>query len=96
MLGYWDKSCPVRTGRADVLVTAYVKPGAALIAVASWAKQKAECRLQIDWHALGLDANRARLHAPAIPGFQPAADFAVSDAIPVEPGKGWLLELRAP
>jgi hypothetical protein len=95
MLGYWDKSCPVRTGRGDVLATAYVKPGATLIALASWAKEAAPCRLEFDWRALGIDATTAQLHAPAIPGFQPEAKFGTSDPISVEPGKGWLLELRA-
>ncbi|MCX7008513.1 MAG: DUF6067 family protein, partial [Kiritimatiellaeota bacterium] len=69
------------------------KPGATLIALASWAKEAAACRLAFDWKALGLDANTARLHAPAIPGFQPAAHFSPSDPIPVDPGKGWLLSL---
>ncbi len=95
MLGYWDPTCPVRTGRGDILATAYAKPGATLIALASWAKEAAPCRLEFDWKALGLDANTALLHAPAIPGFQPEAHFGPSDPIPVEPGKGWLLELRA-
>jgi hypothetical protein len=91
MRGYWDKACPVRTGRGDVLATAYVKPGATLIALASWAKEAVPCRLAFDWKALGLDANTAQLQAPAIPGFQPAAHFSPSDPIPVDPAKGWLL-----
>jgi hypothetical protein len=91
MLGYWDKSCPVRTGHADILATAYVKPGATLVAVASWAKQTVPCRLEFDWKALGLAAGTARIQARAIPGFQPAAQFSPSDPIPIDPGKGWLL-----
>ena len=31
------------------------------------------------------------LRAPAIEDFQPAAEFGPGDAIPVEPGRGWLL-----
>jgi len=77
------------------LGNAYVKPGATLIALASWAKEAAPCRLAFDWKALGLDANTARLHAPAIPEFQPEAQFGPADPITVEPGKGWLLDLRA-
>ena len=37
MIGYWDPACPVKTGRKDVLATAYVKQGKTLVAVASWA-----------------------------------------------------------
>jgi len=91
MHGYWSASCPVRTGRPDVLATAYVRPNRTLIALASWAPDDTECQLDIDWHALGLDPAKCRLRAPAIEEFQPAADLAPGDAIPVEAGKGWLL-----
>ena len=47
--------------------------------------------LAIDWKALGLDPSRARLTAPAIESFQPAAAWAATDRIRVEPGRGWLL-----
>ncbi len=91
MLGYWDAACPVRTDSPDVLATAYVRPGKTLVAVASWAKKPVQCRLAIDWKALGLDSAKAVLSAPAIGGFQPAGRFAPTDAIPIEPGKGWVL-----
>ena len=47
--------------------------------------------LKINWDALGIDLSRARLRAPAIDDFQDAASFGSEDAIPVEPGRGWLL-----
>ena len=40
------------------------------------------------------DPNKAEIVAPAIEGFQEARRFAVGEAIPVAPGKGWLLEVR--
>jgi hypothetical protein len=94
MLGYWNPACPVRADHPDVLATAYVKPGRALISLASWAKETVRCHLQIDWKALGLDPANARLTAPAIPGFQPQARFTPAEAISVEPGRGWLLLLE--
>ena len=42
----------------------------------------------------GLDPAKARLRAPAIANFQPAATFRPADAIPVAPGRGWLLILE--
>jgi hypothetical protein len=84
MLGYWDRRCPVRTGRDGVLATAYVKPGQVLISLASWAPERVECRLELDFAA-------ASLTAPAIEGFQEARQFAPGEAIPVEAGRGWLL-----
>jgi hypothetical protein len=93
MLGYWDPACPVKTGRKDVLATAYVKRGKALIALASWAPDPADVKLAIDWRALGLDPARAALYAPAMSRVQPAALFRPEEQIPVAPARGWLLIL---
>jgi hypothetical protein len=91
MLGWWDARCPVRTGRDDVLATAYVKPGKTLIALASWAKETTAVRLQIDWPALGLDASKAQLIAPEVKDFQPARRWRPDEPISVEPLRGWLI-----
>ena len=72
MLGWWEKDCPVRTDREDVLASAYVRACRTLVALASWAPAKTDVRLQVDWKALGLDASNARLIAPEINDFQPA------------------------
>ena len=96
MKGWWVPDAPVRTDRPGVLATTYLKPGRALVAVASWEKEPVDVALAIDWKALGVDPSRARLTAPAIEGFQPSASFAPTDRIRVEPGRGWLLVLDAP
>jgi hypothetical protein len=91
MMGWWEPDCPVRTGRADVLATAYVKPGKTLVALASWAPEETEVRLQVDWKALGLDASKARLVAPEVKDFQPAKTWLLDEPILVEPKRGWLI-----
>jgi hypothetical protein len=91
MLGWWEPDCPVRTGRPDVLATAYVKHGKTLVALASWAPQKTAVRLSIDWKALGLDASKARLVAPEVKDFQPAKTWRLDEPIMVEPKRGWLI-----
>ena len=91
MRGYWDPACPVKTGREDVLATAYVRPGRALIAIGSWAKQDADVRLDIDWKALGLRPERAVLHAPPIKDFQEEKRWQPGESIPVRPLRGWLI-----
>jgi hypothetical protein len=106
MIGWWEKNCPVRTGRDDVLATAYVKPlaptseppdyfrpGKTLVALASWAKEKTEVRLEFDWHALGQDPAKVRLVAPAVKDFQPAREWRVGEPISVEPKRGWMIEV---
>jgi hypothetical protein len=91
MIGYWVPDCPVRTDHPAVLATVYRKPGKALVAIASWAQEKVNCHLTIDFAKLGLDAAHASLHALEVPGFQPPATFQPSDAIAIEPGRGWML-----
>ena len=85
--GYWERTCPVRTGRKDILATAYVKQGKTLVALASWAKEPVQVRLTINWQSLGLDPRKVNLFAPAVPSFQPAALFKPADAIPVAPAR---------
>lgn len=94
MIGYWVPGCPVKTDRDSVLATVYRKPKKVLVSLASWAGQKVDCRLAIDFSALGLEASKARLRAPAVPKFQQPATFRPGDPIPIEPGRGWLLILE--
>jgi hypothetical protein len=94
MIGYWDPACPVRTGRDDVPATVYAKPGQTLVALASWSPQVVDCKLEIDWKALGLDPAKAKITAWKVENFQPAAEFRVGEKIPVQPGRGWLLVLH--
>jgi Family of unknown function (DUF6067) len=86
----------VKTDRPDVLATSYVRDGRTMVALASWAKERVDVKLAIDWAALGLDPGAATITAPAIEIFQEAKTFAADDVIPVEPGKGWLLILLRP
>jgi hypothetical protein len=92
MIGCWSPHCPVKTDHKDILATAYVKKGEkTMAAIASWAKEDVKCKISIDWKFLGLDAKKARLTAPAVKDFQPAAVFNPHAAIPIPQGKGWLL-----
>ena len=90
MIGYWSPACPVKTDHEDVLATAYVNKGKTLVSVASWAKKPVNCRLIIDWEALGLNPDKAKISAPAIKDFQDKAVFKPNDTIPIQPGRGWL------
>jgi hypothetical protein len=91
MSGFWDPDCPAKTGRKDLLATAYIRKGKTLLSVASWATNTVKLRLQVEAAALGLEPARTTLYAPPIQGFQPEAQFRLTDEIPVSPGRGWLL-----
>ena len=93
MLGYWAPSCPVHTDHPEVLATVYVKEEEALVALASWAEEDVSCRLDIDWEALGIAEQKARLIAPDVGDLQSAAVFGTDDEIPVAVGKGWYFVL---
>jgi hypothetical protein len=94
MIGYWVETRPVRTDRSDVLATSYVRDGRTMVALASWATQRVSAKLTIDWKQLGLDPATARVSAPPIDAFQGARTFQVGEAIPIDPGKGWLLVIQ--
>ncbi len=94
MQGWWTPAPPVTTGRSDILATTYSRPGSALIAVASWARDTTAVRLRINWRALGLDSTKVRIEAPEIANFQPARSFRVGEPIPVPNGRGWVLMVK--
>ena len=94
MIGYWSPSCPVRTSQDRVLATVYKKPGAALVSIASWAQTDTTVQLKIDWKSLGIDPAKAKIVAPEVSNFQSARSFGKDELIPVQKGKGWLLEIR--
>jgi hypothetical protein len=93
MEGYWVPSNPVKTGKKDVLATSYIKEGAVLVAIASWAAATENIRVAVDWKALGIDPAKAVLTAPTIENFQEAATYKIDDEIPILPGRGLLLML---
>jgi hypothetical protein len=94
MIGYWSENCPVKTNNDKILATVYKKDGAALISIASWADNKTDVQLSIDWSKLGIDPAKATIAANEIKNFQPAKTFSVNETIPVDKGKGWLLIVK--
>ena len=94
MMGYWVSYNPVKTGRNDILATSFVKDGKVMIAIASWAKKDSDIKLQIDWEKLGIDADKARLTAPDIKGFQEGFSLSPKDKIKVPKDKGFIFILE--
>lgn len=95
MLGYWMAGCPVKTSHPAIKATAYVHKGRRVaIAMASWAKKTVSVKLDIDWNAVGLDPLKIRVMVPEIEMFQPALAPVSLEAIPVEPGKGWVVVIQ--
>ena len=94
LIGYWDAECPVSTGDPEIPCTVYRRTDAVLVSLASWAAEGRTVRLSIDVEALGFSPGSA-LSAPAVESFQSEQAFSLDAEVPVAPGRGWLLILRA-
>ncbi|MDD2601213.1 MAG: DUF6067 family protein [Kiritimatiellae bacterium] len=94
-LGWWDPSCPVKSGDPALLVSVYRLKGAAVIAVANFSAQDKPCGLRIDWNALGMEPVKSLLRAPAIKGFQAEHAFEADQVFDVPAKKGWLIVVTA-
>lgn len=91
IIGYWAPNCPVKTDIENILATIYKGRERSIVSIASWAKEPAQCKLKIDFEALGIDPKKASIYAPPIKDFQPEMLWKINDPIPVIPGRGWLL-----
>ncbi len=107
MIGYWEKNAPITTDTPGIFATTYLCQGKVLLSIASWNPNPVNASLKIDWSALHLDSQKAKIIAPAMPGpndpcrrntdgtpkysFQSGQTFKVGDTIPMTPGRGWLL-----
>lgn len=96
MIGYWVKSCPVKTGRDRTLATVYRHQSGkkVLVSVATWEDQDVNLQLQIDWTSLGINPKKATLHAPAIRDFQQEQTWKPGERITVPKGKGLLIVIE--
>jgi hypothetical protein len=95
VLGYWDKSCPVKTNAPDIFASVYTNEGKALICVASWASVPTSVTLAVDWQTLGLDPTNVRVSLPDIGDLQQAREkFDLSQSMIIEPGKGIVISVE--
>ncbi len=90
---YFAPDCPVRTGDPQVLATVYQGKHRAMIALGSWATQPVDLKLQVDWHALGIDPATATLEVPEVSTLQYPKSLKVGDPITVPPA-GLVLIIR--
>lgn len=90
-IGWWDPACPVKTGHPQVKASVFRKSGSAFVAVASWAKEPVNVKLEIDWKALGIEPGKGKLLRPECVGLQAEAEFDPGAEIALEPNKGCFL-----
>jgi hypothetical protein len=93
MLGYWLDDAPVRTDQPRILATTYARPGAVLIALASWSAADEVVSLSMDLESLGFGTD-VRAWAPAVEGLQAEAEVDLS-AVRVPAGQGVFLVVES-
>jgi hypothetical protein len=103
MLGYWLEKAPVRTDHPRILSTTFLRPGAALIALASWSEEDEIVSLEVDWEVLGVQEDPGpggsspptgvRAYAPAVELLQTEGEVDLS-ALSVPAGMGLWVVLR--
>ncbi|MFV0267858.1 MAG: glycoside hydrolase domain-containing protein, partial [Draconibacterium sp.] len=91
MVGFWEKEPVVLTNNSQVKATAYIREGKTLIALGNWSDKTEKVQLNLDWNRIGFSSVEVKLIASEIADFQPSAQFAITDEIPIESKKGWLL-----
>ena len=92
MLGYWLEDTPVKSGRADMLATTYLKPDGALVVIGSWSDRDARVSLSMNLAAMGL-SGPVRVYAPAVAGLQAFAEIDPT-AVPVPAKQGIFLRVE--
>lgn len=92
MHGYWDSACPVSTNCDDVYATVFVRPGAALVAVANWSGESRQVDLQLDERLLGFRPGRITL--PQVGTLQEQAAWTSLKGHTVAANGGWLILLE--
>jgi len=88
MIGYWVPTCPVKPDHPSVRATVYRRNKRALIAMANWSDKPVQCRLTIDFAALGIDPAKARIRVGVIEGMQGEAVYKADDAVPIAGSQG--------
>lgn len=94
MFGYWSENSGFKTGNPAILATVYKKPGAALVAIASWAEKDELIKFTIDWNKLGIDPSKAVITLPEIENFQAATKLTAAQEIIIPKGKGVLMVIK--
>ncbi|MCR5433141.1 MAG: DUF6067 family protein [Bacteroidaceae bacterium] len=91
MTGWWDEECAVETSDPEVKATAFVNKGRVLVAVGNFSAQEKSVSLTFDWKRLGLKANRAKAHIPAVKNFQEEGLYDTAQPLVIPAKKGYLI-----
>lgn len=91
MIGFWEDEPLVTSTDPDVKVTSYLKEdGSLLLSLGNYSTAAKTVRLIFNTP----DFKGRRLVAPEVEAFQPAQEWALGDAVTVDPKRGWLIYVK--
>jgi len=94
MIGFWDKTNPVRSNNTQVEATIYKGGDETLISVANYSDKPQTCHLAINWAALNLSPENTTVEIPAITEFQDKRSVNLDKDLDIEAGKGYMIVLK--
>jgi len=94
MIGYWDKSSPVRTENDSLRVTLYQGDEDIVCAIGNWSNAEEPAKLEIDWEKLGFDPQNTEVFQPEIQGFQDAKETISLSGLTVPAAQGLIIILK--
>lgn len=94
MIGFWDKTNPVRSNNPEIEATIFKGRDEVLISLANYSDKLQQCRLNINWKALNLSPDDVTVVIPEIKEFQEKQLFKLNDLIDVEAGKGYMIVVK--
>jgi hypothetical protein len=94
MIGFWDKSVPVRSNNDKVKATVYLKKDEILVAVANWSATDSSVKLDIDLPKLGFVPKSMLARGVSIDKYQPDIELDLNNPVTIPGGKGYLLIIK--
>ncbi|MEG1635055.1 MAG: DUF6067 family protein, partial [Rikenellaceae bacterium] len=85
---------PVTTNNKEVLATTFVKDGKIMVALASWAANDVEVKLNIDWEKIGIDSSKAKLYFPQMGNIQNETTLPIGATIKISKDKGNMIIIK--
>ncbi|MDB5111308.1 MAG: hypothetical protein JWR67_2422, partial [Mucilaginibacter sp.] len=94
MIGFWDKTNPVRSTNAETEATIFKDRDEVLISVANYSDKPQSCHLNINWNALNLSSENTSAEIPEITEFQEKRSVNLKNDLNIEAGKGYIIVLK--
>jgi hypothetical protein len=94
MIGFWDKTNPIRSENPATQATIYKSHDEVLISVANYTDKLQRTHFKIDWNALSMLPDEVTTEIPEITEFQDKKSVNLKNDLDIEAGKGYMIVIR--